>query len=75
MMWWSQEYWPMPWFGPLVMIAFIVLFGAMMFFMMRGMMSGHGSRSREPLDILQERFARGEISRTEYEEGKRVLGV
>jgi uncharacterized membrane protein len=46
-----------------------------MFFMMRGMMSGHGRRSSEPLDILQERFARGEISRTEFEEGKRVLEV
>jgi len=72
MMWWSQEYWPMPWFGPVMMIGFIVLCGAVMFLMMRGMMSGHGPK---PLDILQERFARGEISRTEFEEGKRVLGV
>lgn len=30
--------------------------------------------SRTPLDILKERFARGEIDKTEYEERRRVLG-
>jgi putative membrane protein len=74
MMWWSYDHWSTPWFGPLMMIVFAVMCGAMMFFMMRGM-RGHDDRSREPLNILQERFARGEISRAEYEEGKRVLGV
>lgn len=29
--------------------------------------------SRTPLDILQERFARGEIDKEEYEERRRVL--
>ncbi len=32
-------------------------------------------RRPEPLQILQERFARGEISREEYEEARRILGV
>jgi putative membrane protein len=29
---------------------------------------------RTPLDILKERFARGEIDKDEYEERRRVLG-
>ena len=57
------------------MILFIVFCGAMMFFMMRGMVGGHGDRSesRRALDILKERFARGEISQAQYEEQRRLL--
>ena len=32
-----------------------------------------GGRGKSALDILDERFARGEIDREEYEERKRVL--
>lgn len=32
-----------------------------------------GLRGRSALDVLDERFARGEIDREEYEERKRVL--
>jgi hypothetical protein len=39
MMWWWNDGWSMPW-----VIAFVVLCGAVMFFMMRGMM-GNGRRS------------------------------
>jgi hypothetical protein len=58
-MWWS-DYFPMPFmfFGPALMIIFIVICFAMMFFMMRGMM-GHRSRAPDALDILRERYARG----------------
>jgi putative membrane protein len=74
MMWWWNDGWPMPWvFGPLMMIVVLVVCGTMMFFMM----GGHGSRSndRVALDILKERFARGEITQAEYEERRRLLGV
>ena len=53
----------------------MVLCGAMMLFVMRGMMGGHRGRSgdRFALNLLKERFARGEITQTEYEERRRLL--
>ena len=35
--------------------------------------SGRGSRDKTPLEIVQERYARGEIDREEYEQKKRDL--
>ena len=67
------------WICPLVMII-------LCFFMVRGrkslMMCGFGSRDRkryltEPSDsaieILEKRYAQGDINREEYEERKRIL--
>ena len=34
-----------------------------------------GPPAKPPLDILEERFARGEIDKAEFEERKRVLGA
>lgn len=34
----------------------------------------HSPRDKSPLEILQERYARGEIGREEYEQKKRDLG-
>ena len=70
---WS-EYWPMPWmfFGPVMMIVFVVICVAMTFLMMRGGMR-HRYRRRDAIDILKERFARGEINQAEYEERRRLL--
>ena len=36
MMWWTG-YWPMPWVGPLIMVGFIVLCGAVLVWVMRAM--------------------------------------
>ena len=71
--WWAGNHWPMygMFFGPIVPIIFMVICLAMMFFMMRG--RGHRSRSSHALDILKERFARGEINQAEYEERRRLL--
>lgn len=65
-MWW--DYWPTPFFGPLFMFAMMVLCMGVMMFMMRSHRQGGGARS-----ILDERYARGEISQVEYDERKRVL--
>ena len=70
-MWWSDN-WQMPWmFGPPIMLVFIVVCMAMMFFMMRGMR--HRSHGGYAIEILKERFARGEINQAEYEERRRLL--
>jgi putative membrane protein len=73
MWWWNDYYWHIPWmFGPLFILLFMVLCICMMFFMMRGR---HGGRHSYALDILKERFARGEITQAEYEERRRLLEV
>lgn len=71
-------YWPGPWhmmWGGGWIFPFIIMlmcFGAMVFMMRGGMMGRHhGDHS---LDILRERFARGEINQSEYEERRRFLG-
>ncbi len=73
MMWGWNDYWPWMHFGPVMFIVFMVLCMGIMFFMMRG----HRGRSggQYALDILKERFARGEISQAQYEEQRRLLEV
>ena len=73
-------------FGPLFMILVIVLIVAAVVLVLRwlgiggpggasGGGGGAGSARPDPLDILKERLARGEITPEEYEERKRVLGA
>lgn len=70
-------------FGPLFMILFLAALIAVTVLLVRwlgGRWQGtvpslhHTSPSRTPLDILKERFARGEIDKDEFEERRRVLG-
>ena len=70
-MWW--DYWPAPWmfFGPIMMLIFIAVCVTVMVFMMRGRRMC--SRGGSALDILKERFARGEITESEYKERRRLL--
>jgi len=69
-MWSDGAWWPHFWFGPFMMLAFAVLCIGMMVFMMRGM---HRHRGGDAVEILKERFARGEITQTEYEDRRRLL--
>lgn len=76
MMW---GYWggPWSWVGPLMMIMFWLLVVGGLAFILRAWWqppsrSGHGSDAA--LDILRERYARGELSREQFEEMRRDLG-
>ena len=70
--------------GPLMMLLFIVVAAVLVVFVVRwlggtgggyhGPQSGREGLASTPLGILQERFARGEIEREEYEDRRRVLG-
>jgi putative membrane protein len=77
MMGWGGGWYAMI-FGPLFMILFLAVLVAVVVILVRwlggpwqGAMPPH---QFPPLDILKERFARGEIDKTEFEERRRVLG-
>ena len=82
---WSD--WPGPWhmmgwgwglgFGWIFPLLMMVVFAFCIFFMIR-MFAGHGhpmhrDSNRSALEILGERFARGEISKEEFEEKRSTL--
>ena len=79
MMWGGGWYGLM--FGPLMMIVVIAAVIVLAVLAIRWLggaspTSPHGpfAAGRAPLDILKERFARGEIDQEEFEERRRVLG-
>jgi putative membrane protein len=64
------------WFMPIIMIVFwgLVIWGIVA--LVRGLSTGSGSSSTQEesaLDVLKKRYARGEITREEYEEKKKDL--
>ncbi len=66
-------------FGPVMMILVLAAIVAAVVLIARTVgHAAHGPTSpavgRDPIDILKERFARGEIDKDEYEERRRVLG-
>lgn len=73
--WWHGWF-----FGPIMMIVFIAVAVAVVVLLVRWLGgSSHGASSQAastmtPVDILKERFARGEIEKEEFEERRRVLG-
>lgn len=69
------------WFiGPIMMIVFIAVAVVVVVLLVRWLggpgHSGtlHNPPGKTPMDILKERFARGEIDKEEFEERRRVLG-
>jgi len=78
MMWWGGGYGMI--FGPLIMILLLVLVIVAVVLLVRWLAGPwHGASppvlpGRTPLEILKERFARGEIDKEEFEERRRVLG-
>lgn len=66
-------------FGPIMMIVFIAVAVVVVVTLVRWLGGqGHGLPPspppiKTPMDILKERFARGEIDKEEYEERRRLL--
>jgi putative membrane protein len=80
----DREYWGPGWgyghmmFGGLTMIIFWGGIILLVILLIRWLGPGHGggiphARHQTPLEILQERFARGEIDKAEYEERRKTL--
>lgn len=77
-MWWGSGW--HGWFmGPIMMIAVIALVVVLVVLLVRWL-GGHERAGRNdrpatntPLNILKERFARGEIDKEEFEERRRLL--
>ena len=68
-------------FGPVFMILVLAAVIAVVVLLVRwlggpwhGTPSHQAPSGRTPLDILKERFARGEIDKQEFEERRRILG-
>jgi putative membrane protein len=63
--------------GPLFMIAWLALLVAVIVLLVRWLSGGSfgvGNSPRTSREILDERFAKGEIDREEYESRRKVLG-
>ena len=64
-------------FGPLMMILFIAAVVVLVVLAVRWLggsgVHPHVPPAKTPLDILKERFARGEIDKEEFEERRRLL--
>ena len=70
--------WSGMWFGPLMMILFVAIAAVVVVLIVRWLGGwGQGERrhvsGKAPLDLLEERFARGEIEAEEFQERRRIL--
>ncbi len=71
--WWWRGWWPL---GGLIWLAFLGLAIVGFITVVRWMFGGKAPERRSPsaaLTILEERYARGEINREEYEQRRRDL--
>ena len=63
-------------FGLIIMIVVLILIVLVVRWLVESGRGGgsHNPPGQTPLDILEERFAKGEIDKGEFEERRRVLG-
>lgn len=65
------------WGGGLMMILWIILLGALIYWIIRAAQRGGGgnqlTQPESAIDILKKRYARGEISKEEFEDRKKDL--
>ena len=78
--WWWTDGTTAPWyamiFGPIAMLVFIALTAVVVAWVLRAAGLGRPrAEGKSALDILKDRFARGEIARAEYEERKKLLSL
>lgn len=78
MMGWGNQGYGMGWFGGIFMVLFWGLIIVGIVLVIRHFTAGQGGRSstsalRDPLEILKERYASGEIDTEEFEERKEML--
>lgn len=80
MMWWNGGWYGMV-FGPLFMVLVLAVVIAIAVLLVRWLGGPYRETPvrntppvRTPLDILKERFARGEIDKDEFEDRRRILG-
>jgi len=73
MMGWGNDAWGMGWFGGIFMVLFWVAVIAGVVLVVRSLTRDQGPQKPDPLGILKERYARGEITTQEYEERKKKL--
>lgn len=70
-MWGGGGYWI---FGPIMMVLFVAAIVAVMVLVVRGLAGGgQGAKPKAAQDILEERFARGEIDKEEFEQRRQTL--
>lgn len=73
---WSWGFWPWNWGGLIMMIFWVVILVVLFVFFFRwlgGERHERVERTDRALEILKERFARGEITEEEYERMKRKI--
>jgi putative membrane protein len=64
---------PMGFFGWTMMVLFLAAVVVVIIWALRSLMSGPSPTTPTPLELLDRRFAAGEIDREDYEERKRLL--
>lgn len=69
-MWWCGNWWYMGWWGPLLGLLWFVLLGLFLYWLVRTLVP---ERRDKALEILKERYARGEIDKETFERMKREL--
>ncbi|ADW21021.1 MULTISPECIES: SHOCT domain-containing protein [Thermus] len=69
-MWWCGNWGYMGWWGPLFGLLWFVLLGLFVYWLVRSLVPERRDRA---LEILKERYARGEIDKETFERMKREL--